>query len=134
MTKKRYFPSKEFDSKFEQELHEGVLKNWEFHTKKVKYNIEHIYTPDFSLQVGKNLILLEAKAIFRDSSEAAKYTWIRDSLPSNCELIFLFQHPDKELWFRQKRKDGTRMSNREWAEKNGFRWFTTKTLVSAVEN
>ena len=28
----------------------------------------------------------------------------------------------------KKRKDGTKRSHAEWAETNGFRWFTEQTL------
>jgi len=117
-----------------------VLEEWLYHAHTVQYKISHRYTPDFVKVVGfrksnvlidTRFVLVEAKAIFRDGPEAAKYKWIRDSLPADTELVFLFQDPNKELWFRKKRKDGTRMTNREWAERNRFQWFTTETFPKA---
>ena len=40
-----------YDSKWEKELHETVLKGWEHHGKQYPYIIEHTYHPDFFKQV-----------------------------------------------------------------------------------
>ena len=36
-----------YDSKWEYELHKGILNNWSHHTNKVPYVVEHTYEPDF---------------------------------------------------------------------------------------
>ena len=107
------------DSKWEGELANGVLKRCEHHPEKVPYTIEHNYTPDFK---HKN-ILIEAKGRFMDSTEAAKYVWIREALPDDIELVFLFYRPTQPMPRAKKRKDGTKRSHAEWAESKGFRWF-----------
>jgi len=33
-----------------------------------------------------------------------------------------------------KRKDGTKLTHKEWAELNGFRWFTLNTLPNEWKN
>ncbi len=48
---------KGYDSKWEHELHQGILSNWKHHTTKVPYVVEHNYEPDFE----KDQIIIEAK-------------------------------------------------------------------------
>ncbi len=112
------------DSKWEGKLRDGVLNRCEHHPTKVPYVIEHNYTPDFKYKD----ILIEAKGRFMDSSEAAKYKWVRKKLPKNVELVFLFMKPNLPMPHAKKRKDGTRRTHSEWAEKNNFRWYTEETI------
>ena len=63
-----------------------------------------------------------------DSTEAAKYVWIRKRLKKNEELVFLFMKPNTPMPHARKRKDGTKRTHAEWAEKNNFRWFTEETI------
>jgi hypothetical protein len=72
--------------------------------------------------------LIEAKGRFMDSSEAAKYVWIRKKLPEGTELVFLFMKPNCAMPHAKKRKDGTRRTHAEWADKNNFRWFDEYTI------
>ncbi|QBJ00575.1 endonuclease [Vibrio phage vB_VpP_BA6] len=112
------------DSKFEQELKDGVLKDFDFQHGKIPYAIPHTYRPDF---VKDNLII-EAKGRFRDSAEARKYLFIRDALEENQELVFLFYNPQTPMPFAKKRKDGTKQTHAEWAERNNFKWYTKETI------
>lgn len=112
------------DSKWEGELRDGVLKKCEYHPSKISYVIEHNYTPDFKHKD----IYIEAKGRFMDSSEASKYIWIRKRLKKNKELVFLFMKPNTPMPHAKKRKDGTKRTHAEWAEKNYFRWFTEETI------
>ena len=112
------------DSKWEGELAHGILKDCEHHPDKIPYTIDHNYTPDF--KVGN--IYIEAKGRFLDSSEASKYVWIRKKLPEGTELVFLFYNPKTPMPHARKRKDGTKRSHAEWADKNEFRWFTEETI------
>lgn len=112
------------DSKWEGELSVGVLDKCEHHPEKVEYVVEHKYTPDF--KYGN--ILIEAKGRFMTSSEAAKYVWIRKKLPEGTELVFLFMKPNCAMPHTKKRKDGTRRTHADWADKNDFRWFDEYTI------
>lgn len=129
--KKRYFPKREkglpkgYDSKLEYELHQTILKEYDHHPEKVPYTVEHTYEPDF-VHADEPSILIEVKGRFRDSSEAAKYRWIQKCNPDK-EIVFIFENPDTRFPFSKKRKDGTYLTHGEWAEKNGFRWFTKET-------
>lgn len=87
------------------------------------YIVEHNYSPDFSFDTEDKKYLVETKGFFQDSAEAAKYKWIRLALPENTELVFVFEKPNTPLPWAKPRKDKTRMTHREWAERNGFRAF-----------
>ena len=106
---------KGYDSSWEYTLHKDVLQNWKLRG-------------DFIRKIGSKLILLEAKGRFWDHAEYSKYIWIRKSLPKNTELVFLFQKPQAPMPAAKKRKDGTKRSHAEWAEKNNFRWYSEDTL------
>lgn len=112
------------DSKWEGELRDGVLKDCDYHTEPVPYTVEHKYHPDFV--IGKYII--EAKGRFLESSEAAKYIWVRKTLPEDKELVFLFYSIKTRMPGAKKRRDGTYYTQVEWAEKNNFKWYTEETI------
>ena len=127
-----------YDSALEYDLHNKELKQWEYHpTERVNYVVPSSYEPDFKAQVCSTNglgctecrcrcvhqeILLEVKGRFRTREEASKYIHIRQALKENQEIIFLFQDANKPMPFVRKRKDGTKQTHGEWAEKNGFRF------------
>lgn len=120
---------KGYDSWPEHRLHMGILKEEEFHPPRISYTVDHKYEPDFKIDCGDKVYLLEFKGYFRDSPEAAKYTWIRESLDTNYELLFIFDNPMKPIHFRTKRTDGTRQTHAEWAIKNNFRFFDEESFT-----
>ena len=117
-----------YDSKWEARLHSTILKGWEHHPEKQTYVIEHSYEPDFTRLVGYDKILLETKGRFWDYAEFNKYIWIKKALMPSTELVFVFANPSAPMPRAKKRKDGTKRSHAEWAEANGFRWFTENNL------
>ncbi len=119
---------KGYDSKWEYELHQEELKNWEHHTNKVDYVIEHKYEPDFIKVINKKQILLEAKGRFWDYAEYNKYVWIKKSLKKNQELVFLFSNPSAPMPGAKRRRDGTKRTHAEWAEANEFKWYSRESL------
>lgn len=121
-------PPKGYDSKFEQDLHKGPLKKAEYHSDKIQYSIVSYYEPDFRWKD----ILVEAKGRFRDRKEAAKYVWIRKALVFEV-LVFVFYNPNTPMPGAQRRKDGTKMTHGEWADKNGFKWFTKETAKEILK-
>tara|TARA_R100000656_G_scaffold24271_1_gene21457 strand:- start:195 stop:434 length:240 start_codon:yes stop_codon:yes gene_type:complete len=72
--------------------------------------------------------LLETKGRFWDYAEFNKYIWIKKALMPSTELVFVFANPSAPMPRAKKRKDGTKRSHAEWAEANGFRWFTENNL------
>jgi len=113
-----------YDSKWEYELHRNIFKNWNYHAAYIEYIIKKKYEPDFV----KDEIIIEAKGRFWDHAEYSKYVWIRKALPDKTELVFLFQKPYAPMPQAKKRKDGTKRTHAEWAEKNNFRWYSEETL------
>jgi hypothetical protein len=118
------------DSKWEKSLAEGVLNRCEFQDKRfqIDYSIPHVYNPDFAAIVPGKVILIEAKGRFRESAEARKYKHVRENLPDRYELVFLFQRPQTPMPHAKKRKDGTKQTHAEWADRNGFKWYTEDTI------
>tara|TARA_B100000579_G_C22843114_1_gene862757 strand:- start:1692 stop:2117 length:426 start_codon:yes stop_codon:yes gene_type:complete len=120
---------KGYDSRWEYDIHKSILKKWEHHKSDIiQYTVTHTYEPDFVKTIGRKVILLEAKGRFWDYAEYSKYVWIRKSLPKHVELIFLFQKPYSPMPQAKKRKDGTKRTHAEWAEKNNFKWYSEETL------
>ena len=119
---------KGYDSKWEYVLHRNSLKEWKHHSDKVSYVVEHKYEPDFTKTINETEYLLEAKGRFWDYNEYNKYLCIPKCLKPNQELVFLFSSPSSPMPQAKRRKDGTKRSHAEWAEKNNFRWFSEHTL------
>ena len=119
---------KGYDSKWEYDLHEGILSKWKHHEGLIRYSIPHKYHPDFVKIEGAEVIYLEAKGRFWDHAEYTKYKWIKEVLPENFELVFLFSNPSSPMPGAKRRRDGTKRSHAEWAERNDFRWFSEDSL------
>ncbi len=127
--------NRKFDSKFEEELHLGCLSHCEFHPKeKIAYTVPRHYHPDFVWENDKGLThIIEAKGRFEDTATATKYRHIRDNLPDLSELVFLFQTPKLPMPRAKLRKDGTKQTHQEWADRHNFRWFTIDTIHKLFE-
>jgi len=117
-----------YDSHWEYELHSGLLKDWNFHSEKVNYVVEHTYHPDFIKNLEGKTILLEAKGRFWDAAEYSKYVWISKALPNNYELVFLFSDPSAPMPQAKRRTDGTKRTHGEWADSKGFRWYSEASI------
>jgi len=125
---KRGKPPKGYDSWFEYELHTDYLSECAHHPEMISYTQTKLYEPDFI--IGD--FLIEAKGRFRDSEEARKYVDIRRSLVCQ-ELVFVFYDPNIPMPRARRRKDGTKFTMSEWADKNGFRYFTCETIVDLLK-
>jgi hypothetical protein len=117
-----------YDSMLEKRLHEGALKDFEHHTEKIPYVWPHTYEPDFVLDD----LIIESKGYFQDRADCSKYLWIRESLTGFQELVFIFENPDKEMHFQNKRKDGSKMTHGEWCDKNDFRYYSEKNACQVI--
>ena len=117
-----------YDCIWEANLHESILKDWEHLTESVSYITHHTYKPDFIRKIKGKKILLESKGRFWDHAEYSKYLWVQKALPKNTELVFLFANPASPMPGAKRRKDGTKRTHAEWAETNGFRWYSEDTM------
>ena len=43
-------------------------------------------------------------------------------------MVFLFANPASPMPGAKRRKDGTKRTHAEWAETNGFRWYSEDTM------
>ena len=119
---------KGYDSMWEATLHKTILQEWQHHWDTISYIVKHKYEPDFVKTIDGKTILLEAKGRFWDFAEYSKYIHVREALPKDYELIFLFQKPFAPMPAAKKRKDGTKRTHAEWAEKNNFKWYNEESL------
>ena len=125
---------KGYDSKWEHTLHTTILTDWKHHSDRVPYIVEHHYEPDFVKVIGNTEFLLEAKGRFWDYQEYNKYIWIRKALKPKQELVFLFLSPFAPMPAAKRRKNGTKRTHAEWAEKNNFIWYSEDTLPDDWRN
>lgn len=130
--KKKKGTPKGYDSHLEYELHKDSLKDWGHHVRKLAYVSRHTYEPDFVRELDGKTIYIEVKGRFRDNAEAQKYPFVRDVLQPNEELIFIFEDSKKPMPFAKKRKDGTKYTHGDWAEKNNFRYYCKKKGLPKV--
>lgn len=114
-------------NKFEMELSKR-LKGCYYEPKQYikSYAIEGTYLPDF-VPKNEDNVLIEAKGRFRTRTEANKYIAVRERNP-DIEIVFVFYNPDTPMPGAKKRRDGTKFSMAEWAEKNNFVWYTLSNL------
>ena len=119
---------KGYDSLWEYDIHQTILKDWKHHWDTIKYVVHHKYEADFVKEFDGKIVLLEAKGRFWDYAEYSKYVHIREALPDYMELVFLFQKPLSAMPGAKVRKDGTKRTHAEWAETNNFTWYSEETL------
>lgn len=111
-----------YDSKLEATLHRDKLSACRRNKDKIPYTVPKTYTPDFTHPNEPNT-LIEVKGRFRDRGEASKYIHFRKSNPQ-YNIVFIFPNPRLKMPGARPRKDGTKQSHAEWADKNGFIWYS----------
>lgn len=124
-----------FDSLTEYKLAQQLPSIGTRDVEPIPYTVEHKYTPDFKFTAQGVDYYIEVKGYFQDATELQKYNWINETLQAWTDagrvsrLIFVFENPGKAIHFRAKRKDGSKMTHAEWAEKNGFEWFSPESFT-----
>lgn len=79
------------------------------------------YTPDFKITCSNGKIFyVEYKGYLRNSDKR-KMIEVKKQHP-DLDVRFVFESATKPVAGAKKRKDGTKLSHKEWAEKQGFRW------------
>ena len=106
-----------FRSRLEERVRKKLSSGWKYEEEEMEYTSCHIYNPDFS----KGDVHIEVKGRFRTSGEASKYISVRDCNPGII-LIFVFQSGTTPMPAARRRRDGTKFTMGEWADKNGFLW------------
>ena len=83
---------------------------------KLAYYVERHYIPD--LKLGK--MIVELKGYFRQDSQR-KMKAVKAQYP-DMDIRFVFQKASATIQGAKKRKDGTKMTCGEWADRQGFVW------------
>jgi hypothetical protein len=116
-----------YDSWFEFDLKE-VLKKCQYHGNEIAYVIEKRYKPDFTYFEDRMITYIESKGRFRSRDEAAKYVAVRNALSPFERLVFIFAKPSLAMPGARPRRNGTKQSHAEWADSNGFVWYSAETI------
>lgn len=83
---------------------------------KLAYYVERHYIPDLKL----GTMIVELKGYFRQDSQR-KMKAVKAQYP-DMDVRFVFQKASATIQGAKKRKDGTKMTCAEWADRNGFVW------------
>ena len=104
-----------FEQKVMAHLNEKGVK-FEFEPHSITYSVTRDYIPD--LLIGD--VYIEIKGYFRQDAQR-KMKAVKKQHP-NKDIRFLFQKGDSTIQGAKKRKDGTKMTCKEWAERYGFKY------------
>lgn len=85
-----------------------------YEPEKLAYYVERYYVPD--LKVGT--MYVELKGYFRQDAQR-KMKAVKAQHPE-LDIRFVFQNANATIQGAKKRKDGSKMTCAEWAERNGF--------------
>ena len=92
----------------------GVEFTFEPHS--LPYSVERSYIPD--LLIGE--VYIEIKGYFRQDAQR-KMRAVKKQHPEK-DIRFLFQKANATIQGAKKRKDGSKMTCKEWADRYGFQW------------
>ena len=87
---------------------------YEYEPCKLPYVVERNYIPDLKI----NDMYIEVKGYFRQDAQR-KMRSMKEQHP-DLDIRFLFQRNNSTVQGAKKRKDCTKMSCAEWAERHGF--------------
>ena len=87
-----------------------------YEPEKLAYHVERHYIPD--LAIGS--MIVELKGYLRQDSQR-KMKAIKAQYP-DLDVRFVFQNASATIQGAKKRKDGTKMTCGEWADRQGFVW------------
>ena len=87
-----------------------------YEPEKIAYNVERHYIPDLCLDT----MIVELKGYFRQDSQR-KMKAVKAQYPDR-DIRFVFQNANATIQGAKKRKDGSKMTCSEWADRQGFVW------------
>lgn len=90
--------------------------SYEYEPEKIPYFVERHYIPDLKVDT----MIVELKGYFRQDSQR-KMKAIKAQYPEK-DIRFVFQNANATIQGAKKRKDGTKMTCSEWADRQGFVW------------
>jgi hypothetical protein len=105
-----------YKSNFEVELHKKY-PHLEYEKEKIKYLVEHSYTPDWKV---KENVYLETKGRWT-AHDRAKHLYIREQHP-HITVYLIFQNPNNKL------NRVSKTTYAEYCDKHGIPWATIDTI------
>jgi uncharacterized protein YueI len=91
--------------------------SFEYEPDRITYSVERHYIPDLRLS---DTLYVELKGYFRQDAQR-KMKAVKEQHPE-LDIRFVFQNATSTIQGAKKRKDGSKMTCAEWAERNGFVW------------
>ena len=104
-----------FEGKVIDDLQERNV-GYEYEPHALPYVTQRDYIPDLLV----NGIYVELKGYFRSESQR-KMRKVKEQHPE-ADIRFVFQKATSTVQGAKKRKDGTKMTCAEWADRYGFTW------------
>ena len=104
-----------FEARVIEDLNERGV-SYQYEPDKMAYYVERHYIPD--LAVGS--MIVELKGYLRQDSQR-KMKAIKAQYP-DLDIRFVFQKASSTIQGAKKRKDGSKMTCAEWADRQGFVW------------
>ena len=104
---------------FEERVISDLTKRgvpYKYEPEKIAYTVERHYIPDLLI----NQMWVELKGYFRQDAQR-KMKAIKAQHP-DMDIRFVFQKADSPIQGAKKRKDGSKMTCAEWADRQGFVW------------
>ena len=89
---------------------------YQYEPEKIAYYVERHYIPDLAVDT----MIVELKGYFRQDSQR-KMKAIKAQYP-DMDIRFVFQKSSATIQGAKKRKDGSKMTCAEWADRQGFHW------------
>lgn len=95
---------------------------WEYESDEIKWTqTARVYTPDFKItRKDRTEFFVEYKG-FLWTEDKQKMKAVKEQHP-DIDIRFVFADAHKPVHGAKTRKDGTKMSHAEWAEKTGYLW------------
>ncbi len=104
-----------FEQKVMSNLEAKGVK-FKFEPHSIPYSVTRDYIPDLLIKD----VYVEVKGYFRQDAQR-KMRAVKKQHPTK-DIRFLFQRAEATIQGAKKRKDGTKMTCREWADRYGFLW------------
>ena len=104
-----------FEARVIEDLNERGV-SYQYEPDKMAYYVERHYIPDLSV----GTMIVELKGYLRQDSQR-KMKAIKAQYP-DLDVRFVFQKASATIQGAKKRKDGSKMTCGEWADRQGFVW------------
>ena len=111
-----------FRSKLEAKVSPLLGAGWEYEKTRVKYQVAHTYTPDFT----KDDLVVEVKGYFRPGDQRKYLAIAKELTDEGKQLIFIFSNPNKPV------RKGAKLTHGGWCKKHGIEYYAVADCKAAL--